>query len=146
MARGVLHHAFDMKRSIITALVITTSGYFGFSYYKFVNTYQECKLQTIYLDSLNDLSIKQMTEFRTDGIMTGIQIFINGKIDGTGTLTIGNTDSTTYKVYELTTGIIDLEHSGDWYSNVCYVTFKPTDPTTGGLEISCHFIETNEGY
>ncbi len=92
------------------------------------------------LDEFNDLTKMTTTKFETKGAISGIEVLINGKISGKGVVKISYNDSTSYRVYEISTGTVDIKHKSDWYSEICYVTFVPTQPTDGKIGINCNFI------
>lgn len=59
---------------------------------------------------------------------------------GSGELSIGDTDSTFYKTYDLNEGKIEIKYRGDWYSEFCYVTYMPTSETKGQLKVDGDFV------
>jgi hypothetical protein len=81
------------------------------------------------------------TVLRAEGKnINGLDLLIKGEIKGSGQLSIGDTDSTFYKTYDLTEGKIEIEYRGDWYSEFCYVTYKPAQETKGQLKIDGDFF------
>jgi|GEM_PF-5427396 len=68
-----------------------------------------------------------------------LELLITGEIIGNGKLSIGVTDSTAYKEYELKEGPINIEYVGDWYSSSCVVTYKSITSTRGRLKIKADF-------
>ena len=72
--------------------------------------------------------------------ISGLELLINGEIIGSGQLSISDTDSTFYKTYDLKEGKIEIKYRGDWYSEFCYVTYKPTSETKGQLKIDGDFF------
>jgi hypothetical protein len=90
-------------------------------------------------DEFKDLSVENSTKFETKGSITGIDICLNGNINGNGILTIGSSDTTVYRQFTLASGKIDIHHSSDWYSEICMVKYTPQGKTTGDLTISCNF-------
>ena len=128
-------------KKIILGLLIGTVCLYGLTVFLAwnrgpINDY----VNTVYVDTLDDLTKKKTTIFETKGNISGIEVLIDGKIQGTGTLTIAYNDTTTYKEYKLDSGTVDIKHKSDWYADKCVVTFTPTTPTRGKLEISCDFI------
>jgi len=69
-----------------------------------------------------------------------LDLTISGEIRGSGNLSIGDSDSTSYRTYELDSGHVDIEYEGDWYSQFCYITFIPKTPASGKLMINGDFI------
>ncbi len=86
------------------------------------------------VDTPNQVSIKADKQN-----ISSLYLIVKGEIKGSGLLTIGDTDSTTYITYELTDGPVNLKYDGDWYSEFCFVTCKPTSVTTGQLKIEGRF-------
>lgn len=101
---------------------------------------QEDLIDAGFIYDLDDLSTTTISKFETKGTISGIQIYVDGQIQGTGKLKIGYNDSTSYREYELSSGTVDIEHSSDWYSELCYVTFIPTQTISGKIRINCDFI------
>jgi hypothetical protein len=71
--------------------------------------------------------------------ITGLSLLITGEIQGSGQLTLGDTDSTSYHTYDLKEGKIEIKYNGDWYSEFCYLTYRPTTETKGQLMIEGDF-------
>ena len=87
-----------------------------------------------------DDSINQVV-LRTEGKnISGLNLLIEGDVEGSGQLSFGDSDSTVYKTYELKEGKIEIKYKGDWYSEFCYVTYKPTSGTKGQLKIEGDFV------
>ena len=128
------------KRTIFLILALITLGIYGLNIYRVRNTPLDCKVETIYLDNMNDLASEKSIKFETKGSITGIEIWADGEIHGTGILTIGYNDSTAYRAIKLDSGRVDIKHKSDWYSDICYISFTPTSKTKGQIEISCNFI------
>ena len=83
-------------------------------------------------------------DVRTAVLQTEQKLFhltlqINGQLTGKGKLGIGYTDSTTYKEYIITGGNVQIQYDGDWYSPICYVTYRPLTPTKGSLTVKADF-------
>jgi hypothetical protein len=77
---------------------------------------------------------------RTTGShVNALKLSISGHIAGYGQLSIGDTDSTFYKTYDVRSGDIAIEYDGDWYSEFCYVTYKPNTTTSGRLKLTGDF-------
>ena len=72
--------------------------------------------------------------------ISGLNLLIKGEIKGSGQLGFGDSDSTFYKTYDLTEGKVEIKYNGDWYSEFCYVTYKPTSETQGQLKIEGDFV------
>jgi hypothetical protein len=128
-------------KKIILGLVIGTIALYGLNVYRAwkrgpLNDY----ISTIYVDTFDNLTKRKTTVFETKGTISGIEISVDGKIQGTGTLTIAYNDTTIYKEYKLDSGTVDINHKSDWYADKCEVTFIPTNSIKGKLEISCDFI------
>ena len=86
-------------------------------------------------DTINQLVL------RTQGKhISGLRLQIEGEIQGTGQLSFGDSDSTSYRTYDLKEGKIELKYEGDWYSEFCYLTYKPTTGTKGQLKFEGDFI------
>lgn len=80
------------------------------------------------------------TSIETEGKhINALDLKIKGEINGPGRLSIGDNDSTFYKTYEVSEGKIEITYEGDWYSQYCYVTFKPVRSTSGLIEIQGDF-------
>jgi len=129
------------RRKIILGLLIGTVALYGLSVIRAwnrgpLNDY----VHTINVDTFDDLTKKKTTVFETKGTISGIEISVDGTIQGTGTLTIAYNDTTIYKEYKLDSGTVDINHKSDWYADKCEVNFIPTTPTKGKLEISCDFV------
>jgi hypothetical protein len=86
-------------------------------------------------DSLNQVVLR--TERKN---ISGLNLLIEGDIKGSGQLKFGDSDSTVYQTYELKEGKIEVKYNGDWYSEFCYVTYKPTSKTKGQLKIEGDFV------
>jgi hypothetical protein len=71
--------------------------------------------------------------------ISGLQLLITGEIKGSGQLSFGDTDSTTYHTYDLKYGKVEIKYDGDWYSEFCYLTFKPTVETKGQIKVEGDF-------
>lgn len=93
-----------------------------------------------FLDEFDNLSTTRISKFQTQGNITGIEVHVDGQIKGKGIIKIGYNDSTSYRDYEVASGTVDIKHTGDWYSNLCYVTFVPTQSTSGQIKVNCSFI------
>jgi hypothetical protein len=91
------------------------------------------------VDEFDDLSTTKTSKFETKGTITGIEIYLDGQLTGNGVIKIGESDSVIYRDYPVTTGV-DIELRSDWYSEACFVTFVPTQPTSGKIRIICNFI------
>ena len=72
--------------------------------------------------------------------ISGLNLLIKGEIKGSGQLSFGYSDSTAYKTYEVREGKIEVKYEGDWYSEFCYITYRPTTETKGQLKIDGDFI------
>jgi hypothetical protein len=130
----------ENRHKVWLSIVVLIISLFGIKIYLAQNRPLDCKVQTIYLNSMQNLASQKIAKFETKGSISGIQIFIEGKINGQGILSIGYNDSTSYKDYLLKSGKVEIEHESDWYSEACYVKFVPKTKSSGGLEISCNFI------
>lgn len=75
----------------------------------------------------------------TGNHVNALKLSISGQITGTGQLSIGDSDSTFYRTYDLEEGDIAIEYDGDWYSEFCYVTYKPKTATRGQLKMTGDF-------
>jgi len=93
-----------------------------------------------FLDELNDLSKTTSSKYETKGTISGLEVYIVGQISGKGVVKVSYNDSTSYREYEISSGTVDIKHKSDWYSEICYVTFVPTQPTNGKIAINCNFI------
>jgi hypothetical protein len=93
-----------------------------------------------FLDQFDDLSTTRISRFQTQGTITGIEVHVDGQINGKGIIKIGYNDSTSYRDYEIDSGTVNIKHTGDWYSNLCYLTFVPTESTSGKIKVNCNFI------
>ncbi|WP_422356619.1 hypothetical protein [Roseivirga pacifica] len=93
-----------------------------------------------FIDNLDDLSTTVTSRFETKETITGIEIYVDGQLSGAGIVRIGTSDSVAYRDYQVASGVVDIDHKSDWYSQVCFVTFIPTRPTKGKIEINCNFI------
>jgi hypothetical protein len=67
-----------------------------------------------------------------------LNLIITGEVNGSGHLSISS-DSTTYKVFEMRHGPVNIHFDGDWYSKICLVKFKPDTLTSGQLTIKADF-------
>ena len=142
---NVVRQPFDKvmtkRGKIILGLLIGTVALYGLSVIRAWNRGPlNDNVHTIYVDTFDDLTKKKTTVFETKGTISGIEISVDGKIQGTGTLTIAYNDTTIYKEYKLDSGTVDINHKSDWYADKCEVTFIPTTPSKGKLEISCDFV------
>lgn len=78
---------------------------------------------------------------RTQGKhISGLSLQIKGEIQGAGELSFGYSDSISYRTYDLKEGKIELKYDGDWYSEFCYLTYKPTTGTKGQLKFEGDFL------
>ncbi len=87
-------------------------------------------------------SITQIVITTEEKHISNLHLSIEGEINGSGRLIMGNSDSTIYRTYELSTGEINLTYNGDWYAEFCYLTYKPTSKTSGQLKIKSDFVGT----
>lgn len=131
----------NKRNKIILSLLIGIIALYGLKVFRGwrvvpLNDY----VNTIYVDTLEDLTKQNTIVFETKGTISGIEVFVNGEIQGSGTLSIGYNDTTIYKEYRLDSGLVDINHKSDWYAEKCRVTFIPKILTKGKLEISCDFI------
>lgn len=85
-------------------------------------------------------TVKQIVLSTKGKNISGLDLLVKGEITGTGKLSIGDKDSVAYKTYEVKSGFTEIKYKGDWYSEFCYVTFKPTSRTKGQLKIEENFI------
>jgi hypothetical protein len=92
------------------------------------------------IDEINDLSNAKTSKFETKGTISGLELYLDGHIDGNGIMKIGENDSTVYKKYDLNPGVISIEFKSDWYSEFCFVTFEPVKPAKGKIRIICNFV------
>ena len=89
---------------------------------------------------LDNETSRIQTSIVTEGnLINALDLKIKGEIKGSGQLSIGDNDSTFYKTYDVTEGKIEITYDGDWYSQYCYVTFKPMTSTNGRIEIEGDF-------
>jgi|GEM_PF-4119208 len=87
-----------------------------------------------------DDSINQVVLQAKGKNISGLNLLIEGDIEGSGQLSFGDSDSTFFKTYELKEGKIEIKYKGDWYSKFCYVTYKSTSATKGQLKIEGDFV------
>jgi hypothetical protein len=124
---------------IFLILLLTIIVFYAIRFFTYEPELQ-CKLIFAgYIHEFNNLSVKNITKFESDSLTTGIDINIYGHINGEGLISIGYNDSTSIYDRELESGKVEFAYSSDWRSKVCYVSFTPTDNTTGNLEINCFF-------
>jgi hypothetical protein len=91
------------------------------------------------IDEFDDLSVKNISRFESDSAVTGIEIAILGHINGEGLMSIGKNDSSSIYNYKLDSGEVDFEYTNDWQSKTCYVSFTPTERSTGKIGINVLF-------
>jgi outer membrane protein assembly factor BamB len=100
----------------------------------------QCELNFVgIIDEFDDLSVKNIARFKSDSAVTGIEINIFGHIDGEGLILIGKNDSSSIYNYKLDSGEIDFEYTNDWQSKICYVSFTPSEHSTGEMDINVLF-------
>jgi hypothetical protein len=125
-------HSMKIKRTLNIGLIL--SGLFCLNSCDTNDTKKE-EMTLIQRDTVKQIVL------RTKGKnISGLNLLIKGKINGAGQLSIGDNDSVAYKTYEVKTGQNEIKYKGDWYSEFCYVTYKPTSETKGQLKIEGDFV------
>lgn len=132
MGGNFKEHSMKIKRTLNIGLII--SGLFCLNSCDTNDTKKE------EMTLITSGTVKQIV-LRTKGKnISGLNLLIKGQINGVGQLSIGDNDSVAYKTYEVKTGQNEIKYNGDWYSEFCYVTYKPTSETKGQLKIEGDFV------
>jgi hypothetical protein len=87
-----------LKTKIILTIGVVILLLFGLITYRFLNRPGHYKMVPIILANIYDLTKKEIIKLESEGTIetiNGITIYINGNINGTGTLTIGYNDVAT---------------------------------------------------
>ena len=69
-----------------------------------------------------------------------IKLAIQGTIEGSGTINIGDSESHFVYHYDVRPGPVDINYEGDWYTQSCAVQFIKKTSTTGELLVTADFI------
>lgn len=139
----IFEYQYIMKPTKKIALIITLVAFVSYALYDYSISRWQGRNDLInsgIIEEIDDLSNARTSKFETKGTISGIELHLEGRIDGSGIIKIGENDSTVYKKYELNTRVIGIEFKSDWYSEFCVVSFEPITRSNGKIRILCNFI------
>ncbi len=126
----------NLRRVILVLglLIIGTVGYLV----AFYIAPTSLNLRTIDI-SVHDSVKTELKKYDHQEHIHSIDFEVTGEISGTAELRIGATDTTVYQTYEIEEGHVNVNYSGDWYSDKIFVAYRPTGLKEGHLKIHYRF-------
>ena len=129
------------KKSTYTILIVSLLILFIgiYSYQTFLKPFylnNQNQTQKINLNFNSDLSF---WKFKDQKSIYGIEIEIIGRTESIFDLSISNGEQIIHSA-SIKNGEIDFVYKNDWYSDSCFLYFKPRENKAGELEINCRFL------
>jgi hypothetical protein len=131
----------SLRTKLIVGSLILLGTYIGLQWRAFVNTPDQCNFKTLSVVDLDSLNHKQSIVLEGEAdVVRRLQLWIEGEILGSATLSFSDSDSTFLQTYELKNGIVNVEYIGAWNVPVCHLTYTPVLATRGSITVTASFV------